>query len=166
MIFANLIHNKEFNVLNSIELVGLFSCFTSINVSEDNKSEFPICENVKLKEFILYVSQLYEKMQEQETQLMLDSGTDYYKHFDLINYIIEWCNCNDVESCKLLLKKIELEKGIFLGELVKAVLKINNISNELEKIAELTNNISLLSKLREIPLLTLKYVATNQSLYI
>jgi len=166
LIFANLIHNKEFNILNSIELIGLFSCFTSIGVSEDDKLEFPICENKKLKEFILYVSQLYDKMQEEETQLMIDSGTDYYKHYDIINYIIEWCNCNDVESCKSLLKKMEVEKGIFLGEFVKAILKINNISNESEKIAELTNNISLLSKLREIPLLTLKYVATNQSLYI
>jgi superfamily II RNA helicase len=166
LIFANLLHNKELNGLSSTELVGLFSCFTSIGVSEDNKLEFPICENKKLKEFILYVTELYNKMQEEETQLMIDSGTDYYKHYDLINHIIEWCNCNDIETCKLVLKRMEVEKGIFLGEFVKAILKINNISNELEKIAELTNNISLLSKLREIPLLTLKYVATNQSLYI
>jgi hypothetical protein len=45
-------------------------------------------------------------------------------------------------------------------------LKINNISSELEQICELTGNISLLSKLKEIPNLTLKYVATNQSLYV
>jgi hypothetical protein len=62
--------------------------------------------------------------------------------------------------------KVEAEKGIFLGEFVKAILKINNIANEMEKIAELISNINLLSKLKEIPMLTLKYVATNQSLYV
>ena len=44
--------------------------------------------------------------------------------------------------------------------------KINNISSELEKVAELIGNIELLHKLHEIPAKTLKYVATNQSLYI
>jgi len=36
----------------------------------------------------------------------------------------------------------------------------------MEKIAEMTGNIALLSKLREIPQMTLKYVVTNQSLYV
>ena len=58
------------------------------------------------------------------------------------------------------------EKGIFLGEFVKAILKINNIASEIEKIAEMVGNISLLSKLKEIPALTLKFVVTNQSLYV
>jgi hypothetical protein len=96
----------------------------------------------------------------------LDTGSDYYRHYDLIDYAVEWCKCNDIESCKILLDKLEKEKGVFLGEFVKAILKINNISNELEKVVESINNISLLSKLREIPMLTLKYVATNQSLYV
>ena len=61
---------------------------------------------------------------------------------------------------------IENEKGIFLGEFVKALLKINNISSEMEKVAELTGNIQFLSKLKEIPTMTLKYVVTNQSLYV
>ena len=36
----------------------------------------------------------------------------------------------------------------------------------MEKIAELTGNIQFLSKLKEIPIMTLKYVVTNQSLYV
>ena len=58
------------------------------------------------------------------------------------------------------------KKQIFLGEFVKALLKINNISCEFEKIAEMTGNILLLSKLKKIPNMTLKYVVTNQSLYV
>ena len=96
----------------------------------------------------------------------MNTGTDYYIHYDLLNYVAEWCNCVLEEDCKLLLQKISKEKGIFLGEFVKALLKINNISCELEKLAEYTENIEFLSKLRDIPNMTLKYVVTNQSLYV
>ena len=58
------------------------------------------------------------------------------------------------------------EKGIFLGEFVKAILKINNVAAEMEKVAEMTGNVAFLSKLKEIPGLTLKFVVTNQSLYV
>ena len=71
-----------------------------------------------------------------------------------------------IEECKWSLQKLGEEKQIFLGEFVKALLKINNISAEMEKIAELTGNIAFLSKLKEIPAMTMKYVVTNQSLYV
>ena len=58
------------------------------------------------------------------------------------------------------------EKEICLGEFVKAVLKISNIANEMEKIAEMTGNMTFLSNLKEIPKMILKFVVTNQSLYI
>jgi hypothetical protein len=45
-------------------------------------------------------------------------------------------------------------------------LKIQNICLEMEKIAEITENIPFLNKLREIPSLILKFVVTNQSLYV
>jgi hypothetical protein len=91
---------------------------------------------------------------------------EYLINYDLLNYMETWCNCESVQDCKYLLQNIEKEKGIFLGEFVKAILKINNISSEMEKIAETIGNISLLSKLRDVPTLTMKFVATNQSLYI
>ena len=90
----------------------------------------------------------------------------YKTNFDLLNYTEEWCDSTSVEECKIVLQKMCKEKEIFLGEFVKALLKINNISCELEKIAELSGNIAFLSKLREIPTITLKYVVTNQSLYV
>jgi hypothetical protein len=84
----------------------------------------------------------------------------------MILYAKEWCLCEDVNACKLLLQKMGEEKQIFLGDFSKALLKINNIACELEKVCELTGNMELLGKLREIPGKTLKYVVTNQSLYI
>jgi hypothetical protein len=77
-----------------------------------------------------------------------------------------WVSCSSETECRGLLQRLEKEKGIFLGEFVKAVLKIVNIGAEMEKIAEMTGNMDLLSRLKEIPGLIMKYVATNQSLYI
>jgi hypothetical protein len=62
--------------------------------------------------------------------------------------------------------RIKEEKELFLGEFIKAILKINNIAKEFEKIAESLENLELLEKIKLIPIITLKYVATNQSLYI
>ena len=55
---------------------------------------------------------------------------------------------------------------ISLGDFVKAILKINNIIQELEKAATISENLSLVDKLRNIPILTLKSCITNQSLYL
>jgi hypothetical protein len=87
-------------------------------------------------------------------------------HYDLIDYVQAWARCESAAECKTILQNLEANKGVFLGEFVKAISKINNISCEMEKIAESIGNIALLSKLREIPQLTLKFVATNQSLYV
>jgi hypothetical protein len=78
----------------------------------------------------------------------------------------EWCYCNDKNDCKLVLQKIKEEKQIFLGDFVKALLKIHNICIEMENIAVIFQNISLLNKLQKIPSLILKFVVTSQSLYI
>jgi len=58
------------------------------------------------------------------------------------------------------------EKDIYLGEFVKALLKINNIAREMEVIAESSNQLFFLQQLKRIPDLTLKYVVTQQSLYV
>ena len=40
------------------------------------------------------------------------------------------------------------------------------MTNELKNVAEYLGNIELLHKLQKIPELTLKFIATNQSLYV
>jgi len=104
--------------------------------------------------------------QQKELDRNIHTGFDYEIHYDLLNFVEKWCDCENVEECKEVLQGLGTEKEIFLGEFVKALLKINNISSEFEKIAEMTGNIAFLSKLREIPNMTLKYVVTNQSLYV
>ena len=55
---------------------------------------------------------------------------------------------------------------IYTGDFVKAVLKIINIANELEKVCILSENYQLLELVKQIPEVTMKNIATNQSLYL
>jgi superfamily II RNA helicase len=166
LIFAKLLEDKSIDNLSSKQLVSLLSCFTNINVQDDLKANIPISDDKIVKELATKVTELYKKSQDKETKNNINTGTDYNIHYDLLNYTGQWCEAESVEDCKILLQKIADEKEIFLGEFVKALLKINNISQEMEKIAEMTNNIAFLSRLKEIPNMTLKYVVTNQSLYV
>jgi antiviral helicase SKI2 len=166
LVFAKLLEDHDLNALSAKQLVTLFSCFTNITVSDDLKDNVPKCADKECQQVILKVAKLYSDYQQKETNYNINSGTDYNIQYDLINYVTHWCDCENAEDCKGLLRKLIDEKGIFLGEFVKALLKINNISGEMEKLAELTGNVALLSKLREISNITLKYVVTNQSLYV
>jgi superfamily II RNA helicase len=166
LVFSKLIEENILDKLTPIELVMFLSCFTNIVVKDENKNYIPKIDDVTLKNILFKVKNMYDDCIIKETNLNINSGIEYTFHYDLLNYVEKWCYCENVVECKELLEKLASEKEIFLGEFVKALLKINNISCELEKIAELIGNMSLLSKLKDIPIMTLKYVVTNQSLYV
>ena len=166
LIFASIIQSKMLHNLEPKELVGLLSCFTNISVQEEKRNILPITENIKVKNTIMTIYKLYNDQEQYENEHMIETGFDYSIHFDLIDYVIKWCDCENEIDCKEVLQQISLEKDIFLGEFIKAILKINNITTEMEKIAEMLGDMSFLSTLKSVPQLTLKYVATNQSLYV
>lgn len=163
LVFAKLVESKAFDNLTAQQLVSFFSCFTNVTVNDEYKYNTPRTGDRVVQDLVVKVTDMYNVSQAKET---FDTGVDYNIHYDLMDYVSEWCCCENETDCKLVLQKLTDEKQIFLGEFVKALLKINNISCEMEKVAELTGNIELLSKLKEISTLTLKYVVTNQSLYV
>ena len=167
LVFAHMYNNADFLNLSSRQMISLFSCFTNIKVIEEVKEYSPKSESDIVNNLIHEIETMYAKYYNIELERNIQSGIDYSViHYDLLNYIEEWCDALEVDDCKLILQKLNQDKNIFLGEFVKAILKINNISCEFEKIAEMTGNMELLSKLKEIPELTLKFVVTNQSLYV
>ncbi len=166
LVFASMLEEGKLYDLTPVQLIGLFSCFTNVAVGDEIKHILPKCEDDKTNRVVNEIRGKYDDFLKLEEQQQLNTGADYYIHFDLMDFAMRWCDCENVEDCKLLLQTLENEKAVFLGEFVKALLKINNIASELEKIAEANGKIEFLSKLREIPVLTLKYVATNQSLYV
>jgi len=166
LVFAELIESKILHKFEPKKLVGILSCFTNVTVQEEKRAIQPITDYNDVKETVLLIYDMYQKQSNIELKNMIETGIDYSIHFDLINYAIRWCECENDTDCKRLLKEISIEKEIFLGEFIKSILKINNITSEMEKIAELLGDMEFLSILKQVPQLTLKYVATNQSLYV
>jgi superfamily II RNA helicase len=166
LIFADLIDTNQLQQFNETELVGILSCFTNVSTPEDKRDLTPKSSNISLQQFLVKVSEMYTEQQDAELRKNIVSGLDYSIHYDLLDYAMQWTKCETEQECKLLLQTISLEKDIFLGEFIKAILKINTIAVELEKVAEMMGDMAFLSAVKRIPALTLKYVATNQSLYI
>ena len=166
LVFARLLEQNRFDDLDVRQIVSVFSCFTNVNVSDEKKSFRPISTDSAVKNIIEDITKSYNSYQDFEIENNAFTGVDYNVHYDLIDAVLSWCDCESAQECKAVLQSLEQTKGIFLGEFVKSITKINNISGEMEKIAESIGNMALLSKLRDIPRMTLKFVATNQSLYV
>lgn len=167
LVFADIYTNTEgFSNLTAPLLVGLFSCFTNINVTDDIKMVYPEAYSYSLNSVTLNIKNLLETYERIETKEQVDSGSNYDIQFDIQKEMIDWTYCENEEDCKRLIHTIKMEKNISLGDFVKAILKINNIAAEMEKICEITNNLILLEKIKQIPSLTMKYVVSNQSLYL
>ena len=166
ILFTNLLMENKLDLLDANDLAAFLSCFTNCTVPEKLSTNVPVAKNKNVETLLFEFMENTRKLETKELQKHIESGTASVVHYNLIMYMYEWCECDDINKCKLLLQKMSIEKEIFLGEFIKAILKLNNIVNELVKIAELMGNIKLLHTLKEIPEKTLKYIATNQSLYI
>lgn len=167
LIFSNIIFfNSKFHILNTNEIIGFLSCFTNISIPDDKKIILPDSKSKLLNEFIQEVVQMYNENENFENSNGIKSDVDNKIHFDLINYIIDWTKCQNDLECKEVLQRLVLEKNIFSGEFIKSILKINNIVEELKNICEIIGLMDLYHKLNEIPGMTLKYIVTNQSLYV
>ncbi len=165
LVFAKLL--PDIQELSVKQLVALFSCFTNVNVMDEFKETVPNTDDRQIVRILKNVDEMYGfYMNKESKELQIDSGMDYTMHYDLMNYVGPWCDATNEQECKLVLQRLDTEKLIFLGEFVKALLKVNNISAEFERIAEMTGNIEFLSKLKEISQKTMKFVVTNQSLYV
>jgi superfamily II RNA helicase len=153
-----------FDAFNAIEIAGIFSCFNSIHISDEFKTHFPNSNNINY--ISKFMSDKLDKYYKLEQNNIIDSGSSYDINFDLQSYIMDWCLCKTEVECKTLIEVIKSQKNIFLGDFIKSILKINNICTEFEKICEMNGNIKLLEKIKQVSEYTLKYVVTNQSLYI
>jgi len=153
---------NHFQSLDSAELAGLFSCFYPVSVVDELKTHTPsiICD------VVIYMSKLLEHYLKCENDVFLNTGANYTICYDLLPYVVKWCHCNDETECKLIIQEMKQNTGVFVGEFVKTLLKVNAVALEFERVCESTQNIALLHKLRVIPSFTLKYIATSQSLYL
>ena len=162
LVFGKLLNDKMFLELSTEEMICIFSCHTNITVVDEMKTFTP---TIALH-IIEQMNKMYSHYNNFELRVGADMGIDSTIHYDLMEGIKMWCRATNPMECKMVLFKLYEEKGITLGEFIKAIMKITNIANEIERFAEKTGNMMLLSRMKEIPQMIQKYVAINQSLYI
>ena len=159
-IFSELMIKYNFFEKQSAETIaGIFSCFTNVTASD--------CQSSINNDCICIVNDLRNITNEYydlENANKIDISENYEFHTRIINEVIEWCSADKEADCKNIIASLCAGKGIFLGDFIKAILKINNIASELMKLTQLP--VSLQHKLSSMCDMTQKYVVTNQSLYI
>ena len=161
-----LTETNYFKDLSPPEIVGILSCFTNcISVADENKIHVPETDYDETNRITKQAEELLLSFSDIEAKYELYTGESYDFIYDIQNAVIRWCEAEDEKDCKIIIQELK-EKDIFLGDFVKSLLKINNIASEMEKCCELMGQMELLEKVKQIPALTLKYVVTNQSLYI
>jgi len=158
LLLGNDIFTNKFDNFDVSEIVGILSIFTPIKVNNDVKMQRANTNNTSLNDYInelnMEYTGKYENIYQEELQ------------FDIIQDVIDWINAETEQECRQILFSLQEEKEVFLGEFVKALLKINHISLELESASNILGNVQLANLFHGISEKTLKYVATNQSLYI
>lgn len=158
-------YTNGFKEFNTEEITAILSCFTNININNDNATDKPNSKNTKINDTCLLLKKYYNYYYDLEVDYNINTGLDYNIQFYIIDEIIEWCKAENENECIIIIQKIK-NYNISLGDFIKAILKINNIANEIEQICENIGNIELLYKIKKIPYVTMKYVVNNISLYV
>ena len=102
----------------------MHSIFTNINVKDEYKTINYNSSNGTLNNYSKIISDLYELYQSLECQFKINTGSDYNYNFDIIDYVIRWANAENENECIQIINTITTEKEIFLGDFIKALLKI------------------------------------------
>jgi hypothetical protein len=155
---------KEFS---SIQLIGLFSCFMDIRLSDENKNVQVFCEDSFLQERIREMQSRYLEYNDMEMEysLYIYNYEDALM-FDCIDMVMEWSCCENEQDCKQFIETSLCQKDISLGDFNKGLLKIVTISKEYIKLFTALEQVEILHKFVDIEKRILKYVTTSQSLYV
>jgi superfamily II RNA helicase len=155
---------NELETLTTNQIIGILSCFTNIRVTE--ALETNSIKDTGIKEVLYKINGTYEKYEDYEYEYGLDTGPREKIIYDIIDEVQLWCEAVDEISCKDIIQNNLREKGISIGDFSKAILKISVISKELINICEMEGYVELQYKLSNVDELMLKYICTNQSLYV
>lgn len=169
VVFAEMmVKTNYFESFSVKQLIGLFSCFTDVKVSDEQRLSLPRSSDAFLQSQILMLSDLYKKYENIESQYNIYTGVDYEKAlmYDLIDAVDQWCDCQNEIECKYFVYSVLNEKEISIGDFTKAILKISTIGKEIAGLCEENGLLDFMHKLSQIDGMILKYITTTQSLYI
>lgn len=170
MIGADLVRYTGFTSYTATQIAIMLSIFTDIRVPEESRAQRPVLQSnnpdmLKLLEDFSKLDKATAFYMDKEQRLQLPA-TDFEYMYDLVPLISQWCKATTEAECKWFIQGPLAECEISVGDFTKAILKIVVIAKEFQTVAEMTENLSFLTALKEVEPLLLKYVATNQSLYV
>jgi antiviral helicase SKI2 len=149
--------------LSEINILSILSCFYSLKVRDDEKTNVPEHCKEELK-FIVDKTNTYIDAENAVEMYITPEDTIQY---DLMYYIREWYqNVFDADSSKIFFNKIKQENTFFVGDFMKASMKIVNMINEIKIVCEYSGNFSVMEKLNNIQNNIQKNIVSNKSLYV
>jgi superfamily II RNA helicase len=152
LIYTDLYSYNKFAALGATDLFCLLSCFYPTKGIEITP---PF-----LKEELKFIRVRMEYYQDQDQKY--EFVNQYVLQYDMMPFIKEWMDeCDDEIKSVKLLNKIK-QNQLFCGDFIKCCLKLVNISKEIEKNAPP----DLREKLEEGKSKIMKFICTNQSLYL
>jgi superfamily II RNA helicase len=159
-----------FETFSPAQLAGFFSLFTDVRVAEEIRMD-PGFNEICYDEFLNNRVREFERVREtliakeERARIYGSSGLNDFC-YDILDDVLEWCECSDEIQCKQLIMQLYQEKGVSVGDFTKAVMKISTVSREMQGFCEVMNKTEFMHKLASIDRMVLKYVATSQSLYL
>jgi hypothetical protein len=145
--------------LSGKKLVSLLSCFLYINTNIYVSFYFSC--NLE-KDLVSIIGKVITLMDEYERYNIPDK---YYFYYYLFEYVELWYEAKNNLECKKVLNKIKKDKIIFVGDFIKALLKIMSIVNELKDLANKLNK-DFDRTYMDIQSSLLKNIVNNYSLHI
>jgi len=164
LVFSELIYKLDSLSVNDVAMI--LSCYTNIHISSEEKRCIQRPNINSINEIMNWIEINSVKYTLFENNNYIDTGEVYEIHYDLMEYIEKLIESENVEECKYVLYLLLEEKDLFVGEFVKAMLKIIAICNEIINACEIINNFSLMEKIKILNIKIQKYIVSNQSLYI
>jgi superfamily II RNA helicase len=147
------------------QLVGILSCFTDVKV-QDRLERPAVHGDAVVQKYATQFLAEYHRLYALEEDAQLTTS-EVALNFDLIEWAMRWAGDSDDEiACRIFLMELQGQLGVSAGDFTKAMLKISTVVKELSGIASAHAQTECLHKLSRVDAAILKYVATNQSLYV
>jgi len=163
---VDIIRFTEFRTYSPTNQAIFLSIFTDIKTPEETRIVTPSSKEIpNVIKDILKMETRAEYYSRKETEVGLSVAPVEFT-YDLVPLLSEWCEASDELACKMFIQGPLAEAEISVGDFTKALLKIVVIVKEFIPIAENANDLTFLTNLKGVEHILLKYVATNQSLYV
>lgn len=155
-----------FDDFSCTQIIGFMSLFCDVRVNEDIRSSIAHTDDFLLKMKIEELCSILSNIEQLEINYHVHSGSNYEIVYDMIGPMMEWATLETEQQCKYFIQTKLNELGVSLGDFTKGLLKVNNICKEITNICYMMNQSDQYKKFTLIEEHLMKFIVTNQSLYI